>query len=203
MFLSSFTVQGDRAAIPPDQLIPYAHAQAEMSLEKVFGQDYVAVRAGTFATNALGWKNRIANSTGEIMTLRPDVYFDFITPVDMGIVAASLLVNGKKGSETSVNIFGPEQVAQRDAMSVVATVMGKPDSKVVKAGPEDRSTVIKQDMAHVPEQIANHLVSMLDQIPDGPQPFDQSWVDNVQKYGGRPPTTFKSWVEDSKALFLA
>lgn len=37
ILLSSFSVQGDLHAIPPTDIIPYAHAKVEIALEKVFG----------------------------------------------------------------------------------------------------------------------------------------------------------------------
>ena len=66
VFLSSFTIKGGLRQVNPGARIPYMHAQVELNLEEIYGhQNYVALRAGAFATNTLGWRTGIA--TGEVV----------------------------------------------------------------------------------------------------------------------------------------
>ena len=81
VFLSSFTIKGDLRQIKSSIRIPYMHAQVELNLEEVYGsQNYVALRAGAFATNSLGWRTGI--SSGEVRLDNPGAESDFITPTD-------------------------------------------------------------------------------------------------------------------------
>jgi hypothetical protein len=93
VFLSSFTVKGELHAISPEDRIPYIHARVEANLEEVNGpKNYVALRPGAFATNTLRWGAGLRPGTVDLDN--PETRYDFITPVDMGRVAGSILARG-------------------------------------------------------------------------------------------------------------
>jgi hypothetical protein len=89
VFLSSSTIQVDKKDVSPKEIIPYMHAQVELSLDAVYGEDnYVAVRPGRFATNLL--RQKAAVQEGEVRLFGGHFVQDCITPGKRSILSRSL-----------------------------------------------------------------------------------------------------------------
>lgn len=132
VFLSSFTIgrllAGAREGlrrIGEGEMVPYAHAAVEISLEEVFGAEgFVAIRPGGFATNLLRYREGVL--AGEVRMFGPGFRMDMITPEDMGRVSGTILARGLPvDGQRKVYLYGPQFLSQREGLQIVADVLGK------------------------------------------------------------------------------
>ncbi|KAJ5871907.1 uncharacterized protein N7529_004260 [Penicillium soppii] len=201
VFLSSYTIAGDPKDVTPAELIAYLHAQAEIVLDEVFGdENYVALRPGGFATNLLRYKKGIA--AGEVRIWAPDFQFDCITPGDMGRVGGTILVQGPKNGQKKVYLYGPRLIPQGDAIVTIGKLVGKD----VKLTIIDEEEALEQSLAHgFPKPLAEYMIqtfaSTSNEVTE--RAHYQVGVDNVELYTGKPSTKFEDWVEANKELFDA
>ncbi|KAJ5808461.1 hypothetical protein N7474_009730 [Penicillium riverlandense] len=199
VFLSSYTISGELADIPPSELIAYVHAQVEISLDEVFGQEnYVAMRPGGFATNTLKFKAAI--NAGEVKLFAPDFKFDLITPIDMGRVSGTILVQGPRNNQRKVYLYGPKILTQQESIGVIAKVLGK-EVKFSKITAQEELDGHIQ--AGTPRPVAEYIV----RVTGDPEPAAgrranyEEGVENVKLYTGKPSTGFEEWVEANKELY--
>ena len=200
IFLSSFTITKQLDEITPVTHIPYIHARVEMNLEEVYGhKNYVALRAGAFATNTLRWRAGIASEEVELGS--PNTKYDFITPADMGGVGGRILVDGQSDGQHIVYLYGPQLMAQKDAIAVMIRALGK-DVQVIDSHEESH--------VELPKQLATTGQRVLVRL--GPEDRKSDWfltaysnfkegVDNVSKYTGESGTSFEEWVNENKIRF--
>ncbi|CAL5867441.1 uncharacterized protein PFLUO_LOCUS1660 [Penicillium psychrofluorescens] len=208
VFLSSVSVHGDIREITPASFVSYAHAQAEVGLDEVFGPDgYVALRPAYFNTNAAWWANMIRD--GEVRIAYPDAELDWIAPEDIGRVAGTLLVRGIQATEgaearNSIPLCGPKLVSQRDAVGIFGRAIGK-DVKVTELDEQEGVQVL---LKHgVPEFVVGPLVNALgarskgegDHSLVGGEIFETASA-NIPKYAGRA-TSLEEWAETHKGVF--
>ncbi|PKX90149.1 NmrA-like family protein [Aspergillus novofumigatus IBT 16806] len=208
VFLSSISVSihGDADAVPPSDFIAFSHAQVEVNLRDVFGDDYVAVRPAFFASNSLWWKSGALG--GEVKLAYPEAVYDYIAPEDIGSVAGTFLVNGLPAGEdgskkNSVELVGPEKMTIREVVGVIGKAVGKE----VKVTQVDEQEAL-QDMITVtglPEPVANAILAQLrkQEESDGFFGLPEEALGNVQRYTGRPSLRFHEWVDLNKEKFLA
>jgi uncharacterized protein YbjT (DUF2867 family) len=203
VLLSSSTI-GDTnpADVPPSEIIPYHHARLEVTLDEVFGPDgYVAVRPGGFATNLLRQKQGIV--AGEVKMYGLGFKIDCITPVDMGGVIGTILVEGPLDGERKVFVYGPQILSQKQALEIIGKVLGKQ----IKLTPVDADTALAGYLAKgAPKPLAEHMIKALGDTD--PTLEDGSWLAhyqegmaNVKKYTGKPALGFQEWVEANIELF--
>ncbi|KAJ5819972.1 hypothetical protein N7474_005563 [Penicillium riverlandense] len=196
VLLSSFTVQGDLRTIPPTDIVPYLHARVEIALEDVFGGHWSVVRPAYFASNALQYKDEIAQ--GNVRLPNPDVEFDWISPEDIGRVVGVILAHGTQ--ERIIPLVGPDRLSLKDALCVIGRVLGK-EIKITIVGKEQAV----EDMLQkgLPEPAAKWFVEAV----TGPRSFIwdvpecQVGLGNVQKYTGKTPVRFEQWLEENKEKF--
>lgn len=202
VFLSSYTIAGAAEAVPQNEIIPYMHAQVELSLKAVYGADggWVAVRPGYFATNTARWKDDMHD--GKLPLLSPDVKFDFVAAQDMGEVSGSVLARGRRDGRQIQYVFGPQMLSQRDAAAVVAEALGI-SVEVEGVSAEEG---LRMNLARgVPEPLAKYLVSRMGQLEDGhdtwfkPEHLAES-KENVARETGRAGRTFTEWAKEHKQL---
>ena len=204
VFLSSFTIAmagPEPADVKPSEIIPYMHAQAELSLGEVFGEgNYVAIRPGSFATNSLRYKGGIA--AGEVKLLGPGFPADGITPNDMGEVSGTILALGPKDGQHIVYLYGPDMLTQGSTAQIAGRVLGK-DVKLTSQEPEEALEQMTRMFGSKP--LAEYLVRMsTERNYDGAKfPHYEEGVSNVQRYTGRPATKFEDWVKANKNLFAS
>ncbi|GIJ90921.1 hypothetical protein Asppvi_009886 [Aspergillus pseudoviridinutans] len=210
VFLSSISVSmhGDVDAVPQTDFIAFTHAQVEVNLRDVFGEDgYVAVRPAFFASNSLGWRSGVLQ--GEVKQAYPEARFDFIAPEDIGSVAGVLLVKGlpegEDGSKKNVvGLVGPENMSIREAVGVIGNAVGK-EVKVTKV--DEQEALQEMTENGMPEPVAKTLLVQLRlQEESGSfssMPGYEEASANIQRYTGRPPLRFHEWVDLNKEKFLA
>lgn len=219
VFLSSSSIRADDVrsrSVAPDDFIAWRHAQVEIALDDTFGSargglGYAAVRPGYFASNVLPYKKVIAAGGGVVRMPYPEARFDFVAPVDIGRVCGALLAKGPTraltdgGGKNAIMVCGPQLMSQREAVGMVAKVMGK-QVEVESFADDEESVRFVVENLHLPEPGARQLVGGFRHVAEGGSPFDMSQyeqaVANIQKYGGREPTKFGEWLEANRASFV-
>lgn len=200
LFLSSYTISGDLSSVPPSEVIPFVHAEIEIILDEVFGDDhYVALRPGGFATNLLRFKQGILD--GEVRLYGPEFKFDCITPGDMGRVSGTILAQGPRNNQKKVYLYGPQILTQRAALDIIGDVLGK-GIKVSALTPQEATDQFLG--AGIPKPLVDYMVSKLGDSAENDN-SDRAHYDvglsNVELYTGRPATAFADWVKENKTLF--
>lgn len=201
VFLSSFTIAGEAKDVAPAELIAYNHAQVELSLDEIFGpENYVALRPGGFATNLLRFKKGI--DAGEVRIWAPGYKFDCITPDDIGRVGGTILVKGPKNEQKKVYLYGPQLIAQKDAIAAIGKIIGKD----VKLTLIDEHEALEQYTAGgIPKPFAEYITQKFANTSNEftERAFYETGVENVELYTGKPSTKFEDWVEANRGLFSA
>jgi uncharacterized protein YbjT (DUF2867 family) len=199
VFLSSFTVEDDPHAVPSTDYIAFHHAQVEIALEEVFGnENFVAIRPAYFSSNSLNFKNGILG--GEVKLPNPHAEFDWISPTDVGRVSGSILAHGSK--EHAVRLVGSEKLALKDAMGVIGDVLGRSIS-VTKIGAAEALEQMR-DLG-MPMPVANWMLNDALHNPGAcfRAPGYLKALGNVHNYTGKAPDNLKQWVEENKERFEA
>lgn len=206
VFLSSFTVRGDLAAIQPSDMIPYAHAQVEMNLLDVFGEKgFVAVRPGAFASNTLQYKRGLEQ--GVIKIFGPDVTVDCIVPEDIGRVCGTVLANGPQDDRRAIYLYGPELLSQLETVKIIGDVLGR-DPKIEECDAQGAYKMFVEERGF-PASIADYMVRQTQKVfaTGEDQVFGHTLareqLGNVEKYSGKKSTTFREWVEQEKGMFVS
>lgn len=201
VLVSSYTVKGEKKDIPPSELISFIHAQAEVSLDEVFGEEnYVALRPGGFATNFLRYKAGI--NSGKLPILAHDFKMDGITAGDIGRVGGTILVHGPRNDQRKVYLFGPQLVSQKGGVETIAKILGK-DVQVL--GMTEQEALEEYARFGFPKPVAEYVVrkSSATSNDEEERPFYKEGVENVQLYTGKPAETFEEWATANKELFNA
>lgn len=205
VFLSSFTINPNKVLkdIPSSEVIPYWHAQVEVSLDEVYGSDnYVAVRPGAFATNLLWDKKGIID--GHVPLFGANTKQDSITPGDMGRVSGYILANGPKNGQKKVYLYGPQLRTHREAIEEVGKVLGK-EVKITELNAEEGRKHFTQH--GLPPPIIDYFMRVHEKAPsmDVKDQFAlyEEGVENVKLYTGRSSTTLQEWLGANKELFDA
>lgn len=204
VFLSSSTIAmagSELRDVQPSEVIPYMHAQAEVSAEEVFGEEnFVALRPGYFATNTLRVKAGIA--AGEVEMIGLDYPGDFVTPNDMGEVAGTILALGPKNGQHVVYLYGPQVMLQRDATQIAGRILGK-DVKLT--GQSADKALEEMTRKSIPKPLAEYLLRVYTEghSKASNPPHHDEGVENIKLYTGRAATGFEDWVQANKELFAA
>lgn len=206
VFLSSYTIGsqgGDPKKVVGSEIIPYMHAQVEISLNEVFGPEkFVAIRAGAFATNLLRYKDGILK--GDLRLFGGDFKMDYITPVDMGTVSGTILATqtGPREGQGSVYLFGPQVLPIADAIAVVGKVLEK-EFKVTHI--DEKEATEQFEAMHFPKPLTDYMIRKFGEELDEKKerPWYDEGVENVRLYTGKPATALREWAEANKELFSA
>ncbi|SPO01848.1 related to NmrA-like family protein [Cephalotrichum gorgonifer] len=213
VFLSTSGIRGDPRGVAPGAITFWTHAQVELRLEETFGKGgYVAIRPAFFATNSLWWKGMI--EAGDVRLPYPQSINDALVPHDIGRVAGSVLargptvidsLEGEDGKYNAIRLYGPQLLSLEEEVSLIAKAAGK-ETKVTTVG-EDEFVGFMTNF--VPEPIARDMVAGFKSTAGLGEEEDSFYAEsefkeasaNVEKYSGKPPTTFGEWVEENKVLF--
>ncbi|RAK90463.1 NmrA-like family protein [Aspergillus costaricaensis CBS 115574] len=209
VLLSSFGIQEDVRNVSPEDHIAYVHAQAEISLQEIFGANsYVAVRPAFYASNTLWWKAPI--QTGHVKLAWPAAAFDWISPEDIGGVCGTILAHRAQGTDLSlaepyVNLVGAEKMGVGDAVKTIGKVLGK-EVNVSEVG-ENGALDSLVNESGLPEPIARSVLGFCQNAANGQSFMDSPRygpaVGNIEKYLGRPATRLHEWVEANPEKFSA
>ena len=203
VFLSSFTVHGNLRDIEPSDMIPYAHAQVELVLQDVFGEHFIALRPGSFASNEIQYKEGL--QANDVKIAFPRLAGDGIVPEDIGRVAGTILAQGPKDDKKAITLYGPEIHSPAEIVKILSKVLGK-DPKVSEAT-EAEARQILTEVRKLPPPLVEYFLKQANK----PLPEDKTHIlgylvedeefGNVEKYSGQRSTTFEEWATQNKHLF--
>lgn len=202
VFLSSFTVRGKLEDVQQSDVIPWAHAQVEISLTEVFGEDrFVPLRPGSFSSNNMQYKKGLEDGLVKIMG--PDMRVDNIVPEDIGRVGGTVLAKGLEGKDRVIYLYGEELLTQRETVEVMAKVLGK-SAKIEKSSEEEAIEMFKA--RGIPPPLMDYMIRRSRVTPSaGSNVFgysvEKEELKNVQRYTGKKFTTFEEWMQTVKGAF--
>jgi uncharacterized protein YbjT (DUF2867 family) len=198
VLLSSFKVTGE----PEEEqnmasFIDRVHAQTESALKKS-GLKYTAIRAAYFNSNVL-W-NVKEMKTGEVGLLYPDIEFDFLAPIDIGVVCGAILAQEKYHETKVLYLCGPELMSQERAHGIIGGILGR-EIKVKALSEEE----FLEKHPRVPKPALETLVKGMRESHEGenayPEDMYSQAVANIRKYKEGEPMKFQEWVEANKEKF--
>ncbi|KIW16820.1 hypothetical protein PV08_04010 [Exophiala spinifera] len=205
VLLSSFTIRGEPEDVQPSEVIPYLHAQIEISLKEVFGPGgYVAVRPGSFASNTIQYKAGL--ESGLVKIFAPDATIDAIAQEDIGRACGTVLVKGPQDDNAAMYLYGPQFISQADCVKTLAKVLGKnPTIEVI-----DKEEAYKKftEERHWPTPLAEYMIKHSGAVDPARSlvcgyPVDPEQLASVEKYTGKKAMTFEEWAEQNKQRFLS
>lgn len=196
VFLSSFTIDKgkDVRDIPPEDVIPYIHAQIEAALEDL-GLAHTALRPGSFASNPFKMGMDNTKNPPEVYTFgagkRP---VDNIVPLDIGRVGGAVLVDRPStSSKEIIYLYGPNMTTELGTAETVKK-HSPSEIKVVQQTPEEWTDRMKAK--GLPPPLINYMVKASKDVEgrtDLMKVFPED-VDNIRKYSGYEPTTFEEFL---------
>lgn len=206
VLLSSFTIQGEPEDVQPSEVIPYLHAQVEISLKEVFGPGgYIAVRPGSFASNTIQYKTGL--ESGLVKIFAPDATIDAIAQDDIGRACGTVLAKGPLEKNTAaMYLYGPQLISQADCVKTLAKVLGK--SPTIET--MDREEAYKKftEERRWPVALAEYMIKHAGAVDPERSlvcgyPVSAEQLSSVEKYTGKKAITFEEWAEQNKQLFLS
>lgn len=205
VLLSSFTIQGEPEDVQPSEVIPYLHAQVEISLKEVFGPGgYVAARPGSFASNTIQYKTGLENGLVKIFT--PNATIDAIAQEDIGRACGTVLVKGPLDKNTAMYLYGPQLISQADCVKTLAKVLGK--SPTIETMGKEEAYRMFTEQRHWPVPLAEYMIKQAGAVDPARglvcgYPVSPEQLANVEKYTGKKAITFEEWAEQNKQLFIS
>lgn len=207
VFLSSGSVGGkedDPYSIPPEEMIPYLHAQAEISVEEV-GFPYVTIlRPWAFASNhfKLNLDKSVKPPKANIVYL--DAKSDNIVPEDIGAVGGAVLVDRPSNGKDIIVLHGPELKKTEEIWAIIKRVTGRDD---IDTTPLSEDEFYKKLSKVMPAPAAKYLTqcqaawrSAEHWMPEAGLATAKA---NVKKYTGREATKFEDYIAAHKAEWQA
>lgn len=173
-------------------LIPRWHRAGEERLE-ASGIPYVFLRPASFTSNSLGWVASV-KAENTVYGALGDAALPVVHPDDIADVAAAVLT--KPGHENKAyEITGPEALTTQQQVDILAEVLGRPLKYVNVTDEAMRDGMLKAGTPPTYVEARVGLVQLLrKQGRIEPSPA-------VQSITGKPPRTFRQWVEENVAAF--
>ncbi|EXJ95661.1 hypothetical protein A1O1_00783 [Capronia coronata CBS 617.96] len=205
VLLSSFTIQGEPEDVKSTEVIPYLHAQVEISLKEVFGPGgYVAARPGSFASNTTQYKAGFESGLVKIFT--PDATVDAIAQEDIGRACGTVLVKGPLDENTAMYLYGPQLISQADCVKTLAKVLGK--SPTIETMEREEAYKNFTEQRHWPAPLAEYMIKQLGFIDPARSlvfgyPVGAEQLSSVEKYTGKKAITFEEWADQNKQMFIS
>lgn len=205
VLLSSFTIRGEPEDVQPSEVIPFLHAQVEISLKEVFGPSgYVAARPGSFASNTIQYKAGI--ESGLVKIFAPESTVDCIVQEDIGRACGTVLVKGPRDGNTAMYLYGPQLISQADCVKTLAKVLGK--SPVIEAMDREEAYKTFTEQRRWPSPLAEYMIKQLGVVDTtrnlvSGYSIDAEELSSIKKYTGKKAITFEEWAERNKQLFIS
>ena len=159
------------------------------------GLPWVAVRASSFATNAIGMFGAQVRAGDVIRAPYGDFAEAPIHEADLAAVIARALVDNNLDGRR-ISVTGPGSVTHEEMVAVIGEVIGRPLSfQEVPAELAVRGMVANG----LPEAFVNALMARYERGAGNPAPV----TDEVERILGRPARNFGQWVADHADAFGA
>jgi uncharacterized protein YbjT (DUF2867 family) len=170
------------------------HAQGEAAI-RATGIGFTFVRPSGFMSNALFWARSIATA-GVVRAATGEGKIAFIHPDDIADAVAAALITPDYNRE-SLSISGPAALSYAEMTAIIGEVIGRP----LRFEPMNEEEARRQLIANGDqrESVDYHL-SIFRAIRE-----DRMGIvtDTIRRVLGRPPLSFKHWVEENAAQFSA
>jgi uncharacterized protein YbjT (DUF2867 family) len=146
---------------------------------------------GSFATNALGWREDIAS--GVVRTPYPDSRVGAIHERDIGDVAARIFMDGSHTGQ-ALQLSGPSPISFREQAEVLADVLGRP-LRVEELTPEQAAE--RMTALGWPPEVPPEILRAMERTTREPSVV----TDVVREVTGNAPRTFRPRAEEHRAAF--
>ncbi|GHF63788.1 hypothetical protein GCM10010218_51490 [Streptomyces mashuensis] len=169
-------------------------ARQSLTVERALaasGLAWTFLRPDAFTVNALAWAHALTRSL-PVQLPFPDAQVASIHPRDIADVAVAALT-GDSLTGRAVTLTGPESLAFREQLAVIAEVTGRP----VTVQEISRAEAEQQMAAHMPAGYVASLLDLWEAACDGPADL----ADTTATLLGRPARTFRQWVEENSDAF--
>jgi uncharacterized protein YbjT (DUF2867 family) len=159
------------------------------------GLPWVAVRASSFATNAIGMFGAQVRAGDVVRAPYGDFAEAPIHEADLAAVIARALVDNNLDGRR-IPVTGPRSVTHEEMVAVIGEVIGRPLSfQEVPSELAVRGMVANG----LPEAFVNALMARYERGAGTPAPV----TDEVERILGRPARSFAQWVADHADAFRA
>ncbi|MGN5382155.1 SDR family oxidoreductase [Streptomyces lasalocidi] len=155
------------------------------------GLDWVVLRPGGFASNALAWAESV-RTRGTVAAPFGDVGVPVIDPADIAEVAAACLLDDRHTGGV-YELTGPEVITPRQQAEMIAAALGSP-LRFHELTRDEAKTMMTQ---LVPVELADDTLDII----SAPTPAELRISPDVQRVLGRAPRTFNRWVARNIAVF--
>jgi len=159
------------------------------------GVDYAVLRPTWFMDNFWVDKTRLDLDRGEIYSATGQGRLPWISVEDIGAVGYRALTDAKSHN-TDYIIVGPELLSYDDVAKVLTEVTGQ---KIVHINLTSEEFIARLLKKGIPEGWSNMLARLEDAIKSG---AEERTNDNVLKFTGRPPKTFRGYALENKARLM-
>jgi (4-alkanoyl-5-oxo-2,5-dihydrofuran-3-yl)methyl phosphate reductase len=168
------------------------HAQGEAAI-RATGIGFTFVRPTGFMNNALFWAPSI-KADGVVRSATGEGKIAFIHPDDIADTVTAALITPDHNQE-SLSISGPAALSYAEMTAIIGQAIGRPLRFEPTTEEEPRTQMIANgDEA---ESLDYHL-SIFRAIREGRMGIV---TDTIRRVLGRPPLTFKNWVEENVRQF--
>ncbi|WP_275291353.1 NAD(P)H-binding protein [Amycolatopsis sp. La24] len=155
------------------------------------GLDWVLLRPGGFASNALWWAESV-RTQGIVAAPFGDTGVPIIDPADIGEVAAACLRDDRHVGGV-YELTGPAVITPRQQTEALAAALGKP----VRFRELTRAEAKAGMMQSMPGELADDTLDIL----SSPTPAELRVSPDVERILGRAPRSFADWAARNIAAF--
>ncbi|MFE2225553.1 SDR family oxidoreductase [Streptomyces kronopolitis] len=155
------------------------------------GLEWVILRPGGFASNALWWAESVRTQR-VVAAPFGDVGVPIIDPADIAAVAAACLLDDRHAGGV-YELTGPEVITPRRQSEAIAAALGTP-VRFHELTRHEAKAAMAQSM---PAELADDTLDIL----GAPNPAELRVSPDVQKVLGRAPRPFADWAARNVAAF--
>ena len=188
------------AGTRPDRYRPFIMFEAAV---RESGLDWTILRPGGFASNTLGWAQRV-RAERTVAAPFGGVGLPFIDPADIAEVAAAVLrldgLDGQNGQDRrdgyageTLELTGPAPVSPRQQAAAIGAALSEPVRFIEQTRAEARAQLVQ----FMPEPVADVTLD----IYGAPTAAEQRVSPDVERVLRRTPATFAAWAARNVAAF--
>jgi len=155
------------------------------------GLDWVILRPGGFASNALWWAESV-RARRIVAAPFGDTGVPVIDPADIAMVAAACLLDDRHAGGV-YELTGPEVITPRQQTEAIAVALGSP-VRFHELTREEAKAGMTQSM---PAELADDTLDIL----SSPSPAELRVSPDVERVLGRAPHSFADWATRNIAAF--